>query len=190
MLPISKRITTKKQLKEVLEIERARYAVPLSWLRDFVCLTSQDILRKHSYLLRVAEYHTNAKHLIRSLFYKIRLRRLQTKYGIYIPLNTCEKGLWIAHLAPVFINPNCEIGPDVYLYPFCGAVAKGFSNEAPKLGKGVVLCMGSVIIGGITIADDVVVGANAVVTKNITEKNISVAGAPAQKITGYGREHW
>ncbi len=190
MLPVSKRITTKQQLSEALKIERALYQVPFRWVRDFICLTPQDILRKHAYLLRMAEYHTNTKHLIRSLFYKIRLRRLQAKYGLYIPLNTCEKGLWIAHLAPVFINPNCEIGPYVYLYPFCGAVAKGFTNQAPKLGKGVVLCMGAVVIGGVSVADDVVVGANAVVTKDISKANISVAGVPAHPITDLGRKSW
>ena len=105
-------------------------------------------------------------------------------------MNVCEKGLKIVHLAPLFINPNAEIGSNVRLYPFCGVVAKGFSNESPKLGEGVVLCMGSCVVGNITIANNVVIGANAVVTKSILEENITVGGVPAKKLSNAGSVSW
>ena len=41
---------------------------------------------------------------------------------------------------------------------------------------------GSVISGDITIADNVWIGANAVVTKSITEPNVLVGGIPAKII--------
>lgn len=47
----------------------------------------------------------------------------------------------------------------------------------------IVIGSGARIIGPITIADDVVIGANAVVTHSITEKGITVAGNPARKIS-------
>ena len=42
------------------------------------------------------------------------------------------------------------------------------------------------IIGNITIADDVVIGANAVVIHSITEPGITVAGNPAKKVSNTG----
>lgn len=40
------------------------------------------------------------------------------------------------------------------------------------------------------IADDVVIGANAVVTKDIAEPGITVAGIPAKKISNCGSYHY
>lgn len=50
------------------------------------------------------------------------------------------------------------------------------------LGKNVDLGIGAKIIGGVTIADNIKIGANAVVTKSFTEPGITIAGVPAKKI--------
>ena len=81
----------------------------------------------------------------------------------------------------VIINPaaiigeNCHIGPKVTIgnrYPH---------GTAPIIGKNVYLGSGS-YVGGVKIADNVIVGANSVVVKNIEEECVTVAGNPAKVI--------
>ena len=69
-------------------------------------------------------------------------------------------------------------------------VAQGVSNEVPTLGDGVVVGVGAVLMGGIHIANNVAIGANAVVNKDVLEENIAVAGVPAKKISNSGRLEW
>lgn len=41
-----------------------------------------------------------------------------------------------------------------------------------------------------SVADNVAIGANAVVCTDIVEENIAVAGVPAKKISSHGRLEW
>lgn len=71
------------------------------------------------------------------------------------------------------ISSGCVINANVTL-------GSGFPHDgAPKLGKNVWVGVGA-FCGGISIADDVVIGANSVVTKSISESGVIVAGCPAQ----------
>ena len=56
------------------------------------------------------------------------------------------------------------------------------NNSCPVLGKNVELGIGAKVIGGITLADGIRIGANAVVTKSFLEANITIAGVPAVKV--------
>ena len=49
---------------------------------------------------------------------------------------------------------------------------------------------GSAVVGDITIADGVAIGANAVVTKSIVTPNITVGGIPARQISTNGSEKY
>lgn len=51
-------------------------------------------------------------------------------------------------------------------------------DEYPKIGNNITVYAGAVIIGGITIGDNSIIGANAVVTKDVPA-NCIVAGNPA-----------
>lgn len=51
----------------------------------------------------------------------------------------------------------------------------------PRIGEGVLLGAGCVLLGDIEIGDGVVIGANAVVTKSVPP-NAVVAGVPAKVI--------
>ena len=54
--------------------------------------------------------------------------------------------------------------------------------ELPHLGDRVDIGVGAVIIGNVTVADNVKIGANSVVTKSIDEDGTVCAGVPAHKI--------
>lgn len=51
---------------------------------------------------------------------------------------------------------------------------------------GIYLGAGSKLLIGVNLADNIIVGANAVVTKSFNEPNIVLAGIPARKISEKG----
>ena len=53
---------------------------------------------------------------------------------------------------------------------------------APIIGDNCIISSGAKIIGGITLGDNVVVGANAVVTKSFPSNTV-IAGVPAKIIS-------
>ena len=60
-------------------------------------------------------------------------------------------------------------------------------GRAPRLGDNVCLCAGAKILGDIQIGNNVLVGANAVVVKDVPD-NAVVGGVPAVIISMEGTE--
>lgn len=94
-------------------------------------------------------------------------------------------GLFIQHgfatvIAAAEIGENCWINQQVTI---------GYSNrfDCPTLGRNVHVSAGAKVIGAIRIGDDVIVGANAVVVKDVPA-NATVAGVPAHIIRLEGRK--
>lgn len=187
MLKAEDRLRTKAQLRDWLGVELQGY--PASWQR-FLCVGEAGILRRHTILLRKTEYHLNSGHKLAALWYKLRLRRLQTRYCLHIPLNTCARGLRIMHLGPILINSKATVGEDCTLHINTSIVAGGTNDDVPTLGKGVIVGVGAVILGGVQVADYTAIGANAVVNRDATEANTAVAGVPARKISNNGSREW
>ncbi|MDT2767637.1 DapH/DapD/GlmU-related protein [Globicatella sulfidifaciens] len=61
-------------------------------------------------------------------------------------------------------------------------VDKIHKNENIIIGKNVWLCANVTVLPGIEIADDIIIAAGAVVTKNLLESGWIYAGVPAKKI--------
>lgn len=59
----------------------------------------------------------------------------------------------------------------------------------PTIGNNVYLGSGCKVIGAVKVADNVAVGANAVVTKDVLEEGIAVAGIPAKKVSNNNSWH-
>ena len=82
----------------------------------------------------------------------------------------------------VVINAASEIGADCIINAKV-TLGNGYPHGgAPKLGKGVYVGAGAFIGGSIYVTDYVIVGANSVLTKDITESGVIVAGVPAKVI--------
>ena len=94
------------------------------------------------------------------------------------------------HLGPILTNGQTQIGENVSIHINTAFVAKGTTNDAPIIGNGCVIGTGAVIVGRIRIADNVAVGANSVVCKDVLEENIAIAGIPAKKVSNNGRLQW
>lgn len=192
MLSEKNRIYTKSDLKEWLEYERTKYGVKNKWgvIREIFPISEQDVLRKHQVLLRKTEFYTNSGNRIFTKLYKIRLLRYQNKYSLHIPINTCGKGLKIMHVGPVLINGSVTVGMNCSLHINTALVAGGTCDGVPYLEDGIVMGIGSVVLGKTHIARNVAIGANAVVTKDVNEEDIAVAGVPAKKVSNGGSSSW
>ena len=94
------------------------------------------------------------------------------------------------HVGSILVNHNSRIGKDCSLHINTSIVASGHGSSSPKLGDGIVVGVGAAILGNIELADNIAVGANAVVNKNFLEENIAIAGVPAKKISDNGRLTW
>jgi serine O-acetyltransferase len=110
------------------------------------------------------------------LFYK----ELST---LFIYADNIGPGLFIQHgictiISAKSIGENCWISQQVTI---------GFNNklESPTIGNNVMITAGAKVIGGIIVGDNVTIGANAVVVKNIPD-NCVVAGVPANIIRRNG----
>lgn len=65
----------------------------------------------------------------------------------------------------------------------------GIEQKVPKIGKRVYISTGAKILGGITIGNNCIIGANAVVTKDIPDFSV-IAGNPAKIINTINDENY
>ena len=108
-------IRTKDELKRYIEYETRNFDHPIL-LKIPVDLYESQIIARYLILLRKTEYHINCGHKIRKIFYLLRLKRKQCRYGIHIPVNVFDKGLSIAHLGTIVVNGNAKIGKDCRIH--------------------------------------------------------------------------
>ena len=149
---------------------------------------------KYEILLRKLEFFINTrKNKIGKLIVGIRLKRLGSKLGFTIEPNTFGPGLCLAHAGTIVINGKCKIGKNARIH--VGVNIGNFSrldknwvpDNAPIIGDNVYIGPGAKLFGKIRIGNNVAIGANAVVNKDIPD-NVTVAGVPAKVINHRGSE--
>lgn len=185
-------IHDRKTYREFISYELKKYKKWGGVLRFFpiLCFEGQVLVRQQI-LLRKSELYTNTGHKILGIIYRTRLSRLQIRHGgMNIPINVFDKGLHVIHVGPRNINGGATVGKDCSLHSNTGIVAGGHDSGAPCIGDNVIIGTGAVLLGNISIADGVAIGANALVNKSFTEKNIAIAGVPARKISNNGSCTW
>ncbi len=123
-------------------------------------------------------------------FIKYILFRKSIKLGIQIPIGTkIGEGFYIGHFGDIVINGraaigrNCNISQGVTI----GQSSRGKNKGYPRIGNNCYIGPGAKIIGNIKIGNNVSIGANAVVTKDV-ENNAVVVGIPAKTISYNGSE--
>ena len=178
-------IKTKEDLKNYIEQDRLNLHIdhPKPLWNDEVW-KYEIILRKHEY------YHNKEKkNFIDKLLlkhYNKKHHKLSMKYTTSVPINVCGPGLSIAHFGALYINGKAQIGKNLRIQ---SGVTIGGSYSTPGkfpiLGDNVYIGTGAKILGGVTIADDVAIGANAVVVKDILEPKTSHAGVPSHKTSNH-----
>ena len=103
--------------------------------------------------------------------------------GFSISINSFGPGLSIAHYGTIVVGSNARIGANCRIHVGVTIGATNDEKDATIIGDNVYIGTGAKIIGKIKIADNVAIGANAVVVKDILEPGITVGGVPAKKIS-------
>lgn len=189
-------ITTKKELNEILDIERgiySQYMFPTRMRRIMACLKKEPayvIMVWQSFSRKVDYYKyridNNGTFIDKLLyFYNIcRRNRIQNKLGLEIGTENCGKGLLVYHFAGgCVVNGESIIGCNCHLHGNnCIGNAGPHDLRCPVIGDNVMLGVGAKVIGAVTIASNVKIAAGAVVVKDILESGCTVAGVPAKKV--------
>ena len=115
-----------------------------------------------------------------SALYKVAFKLVQIVTGIELPCEaTVGRNFVIDHFGAIVISgytrfgDNCRIRNGV-----CIGLAHADDPCAPVIGNNVDIGAGAKLLGRITIGDNVLIGANAVVTRDVPS-NSTVIGCPA-----------
>lgn len=177
-------INSKSDLYECLRADRAAQPPSSNFLKrryDRIYLL-KTLLRKCEY------YHNTMKnnplHKLIYIFMKLRLNHVEHTFCSEIPINVFGKGLVIWHAERIIVNPNAIVGEHCSLSS--GVVIAHAHNKNPIIGNNVELMIDSCVLGGITVADHVRIGAKALVLKDISDPNTTWGGVPAKKLNNCG----
>jgi len=109
--------------------------------------------------------------------------RIEIPYSVKI-----GPGLTIPHPYNIVLAPQCKLGARVTIYQGV-TIGVNFDKTkngrvAAEIGDDVTICSGAQIIGPVTIGNKVIIGANSVVTTDISGNTIAT-GIPAKVIGVY-----
>jgi serine O-acetyltransferase len=149
-----------------------------------------DPIVRFTLLMRVLEY-ANGRGFSKTLLLPLRYwyRRLSIRLGFTIAPGIFGPGLAIVHYGLLVIEPSTRIGRNCRIHAGVNIGRSGkhvpgaeIDRYSPRIGHNVYIGPGAKLYGPITIGDNCVVGANAVVTKSFPEPGLTLAGIPAKII--------
>jgi len=152
-------------------------------------LFGQDTYQ-YNFWLRTCTYTRIPRHCRYTVYpiAKFMLRRMSFRFGISIPTATqIDAGFYIGHFSGIIVSPhavigkNCNISQGVSL----GVTNRGDRAGAPIIGDNVYIGPGAKIIGRINVGNNVAIGANSVITKDIPDNSV-VVGVPGKVISDEG----
>ena len=115
-------------------------------------------------------------------FWRRRKNNLGSRLGLQIYAGTCARGLHIWHYGSVIISGDAAVGENCTIHGQACIGSDGASDVAPVLGKNLDIGVGAKIIGGVTLADNIRVGAGAVVVKSCDTPGATLVGVPARPV--------
>jgi serine O-acetyltransferase len=121
-------------------------------------------------------------------FAKLNQKIIEIVTGISLP-SRCQigRGLYIGHFGSIIVHPDTIIGDNCNLSQgvTIGVLSRGKYKGVPTLGDRVFVGPNAIILGGVTIGNDAVIGAGAIVTQPVPPLAV-VAGNPAKAISYNG----
>ena len=142
--------------------------------------TTADDLDRRATLLRELLGSVGAEVVVRPPFYCDYGYNIHLGRGTFLNYNCV-----LLDVGPIEIGELCQIGPAVQLYaadhPRDPALRRqGLENAKPvRIGSNVWIGGGAIVLPGVTIGDDAVIGAGSVVTRDVLP-GVTVAGNPAR----------
>ncbi len=139
-------------------------------------------IKKYLRFLRKEEKYTFTRpNKPLAFWYRGRKNRLGSKLGFIISAGCFGDGLLIEHFGSIIVNPKSRIGRNCKIHGNCciGSTG-GYPDDSPVIGDNVDIGQFAQILGGIRIADNVRIGAGAVVVNDILTPNVTVVGIPGR----------
>ena len=177
-------IKTKEDLRAYLKADRAMSRKPIRLFLGWLTRSDDYYLRLYMVCLRHYEYWLNQKRNIFQqipfLFWWWNYRRLKLKQGLNLPPNVAGPGFFPVHPGLIQIGNYTTIGKNCRILPMV-MTAKRFPGDPSRIviGDNCIINIGVTIIAPVTIGNNVIIGAGAVVNKDIPD-NAVVAGVPAK----------
>ena len=175
--------------KTLVRSDLHRY-LPGAGISSFFSLYRNHPGFRYSFWMRTASYLKSASSLFFPFYAAIRmvLKHNEYKFGISIPYNTkIGPGFYIGHFGGIVVNAqsrigaNCNINHGVTI----GATYGGRHPGVPSIGNAVYIGPCAMVIGGITIGDNVAIGAGSIVTMSLAD-DVVAAGNPARVLSYRG----
>ncbi len=132
------------------------------------------------YILRKSQQHLKTPVL--NTFWRMILRHYQIKYGFQIyPETEIGEGFYLGHWGSLVINPKAKIGRNCNIAQgvTIGQQNRGKNAGFPVIGNEVWIGTNAVIVGGISVGDNVLIAPNAYVNFDVPENSV-VMGNPAR----------
>ena len=165
-------------MNQVIAYEKRMYfPTTASYLKSRITHEDNYLIWKYLYFLRREEA---ASSKLTEYYWRRRKNDLGARLGIIIYAGCCGKGLRIWHYGSTIISGDAKIGDNCTFHGQACIGNDGSSTAAPVIGNNVDIGVGAKIIGDITIADGVKIGAGAVVTKSCLEQGSTLVGIPAR----------
>ena len=174
-------IRTKEDLKLYLQKDKEALGIK----RKLPHIIGDEIW-KFQIALRKHEYYKNSGGGILLIIWKFIHHLYGIKLGFEIPINVFDYGLRINHYGYLVVNSSARIGKFCDIHQGVNIGQNIEPGSVPTIGDNVWIGPGAKLFGRITIADRIVIGANAVVNKSFLEENITIAGVPARKVKDSG----
>lgn len=181
----------KEELKECLRQDR-KVMIKNQKLYHllYICLLADPEWLRWRYIknMRKATYYQNLytsghkSAIFLMALYTLRRNILGNKLGFEIGPAEIGPGLMIYHNGPIVIHGGTKIGTGCILHGDNCIGNNGNDNYTPVIGDSVDIGVGAKILGNIRIANDIKVGAGAVVVHSFEEPGITIAGVPARRI--------
>lgn len=149
---------------------------------------------KYTFFMRLSKYLAY-KNIIYMPFYllsRLFLWHYTYKFGISIYFKTnIGSGFYIGHFGTIVVNPNTIIGKNCNISQgvTIAQANRGKNKGYPTIGDNVYMGPGAKIIGKVHIGNNVAIGANCVVTKDVPDNSV-VVGVPGKVISYNGSKDY
>lgn len=175
-------ITSRSLLTKYLKTDRERNGKPS--LRNWLSWNDNYRIQLLLTYLRHTEFHHNCSGPIHKLKYAVwnwLLRRQRVRTGIMLFPNSIGPGVQIMHPGFRRIDSFVKIGENATILPMVlfGRKHPDDVDSQIIIGDNCYISTGVTILGPVTIGDNVVIGAGAVVTSDIDSDSVAV-GVPAK----------
>ncbi|GAB3895564.1 serine O-acetyltransferase [Spirosoma agri] len=164
----------------IIKADLYRYTGQTGFRAFMKCLLTPGF--RYTYCFRKVSRH--GKFSLPGAFYRLFYYHYTFKFGFQINHNTkVGKGLVIQHFGPIVINKQAVIGDNCYIAHnvTIGQTNRGERKGCPTIGNKVWIGTGAVIVGRITVGDNVLIAPNTFVNFDIPADSV-VIGSPAKVI--------